>query len=52
MRTVVSPGKAVISVGSNIDGHPARMTITRYRCEHYKLVRTDLVGDDVVIHMN
>lgn len=51
VRTVASPGKSVISVGSNTYGHPTWMTITGYRRAHYKLIRTDIVGDDIVIHM-
>ena len=52
VRTVASPGNAVISVGSNPYGHPLPITLTAYRRAGYALLQTDIVGDDIVITMN
>ena len=51
VRTVTFPGKAVVSVGSNAYGHPAPASVMAYRRARYRLVRTDITGDDVVILM-
>lgn len=51
VKTVPLPGKAVISVGTNTYRHPSRATVAAYRRAHYRLVQTDIKGDDVVIHM-
>lgn len=51
VRTVATPGKAVISVGNNPYGHPTQTTVTSYRRACYRLLQTDIVGDDIVIPM-
>lgn len=51
VQTVVTPGIAVISVGRNTYGHPSRSTVADYRRAGYTLLQTDIVGDDIVIHL-
>lgn len=51
VQNVKFPGMAVISVGGNTYGHPAPVTIAAYKCAQYKVVRTDICGDDIIIHM-